>query len=306
MRSRARRSRSTPARVTATSLTKRATSSSTGTTTATRRRPTTRTGSRSSSGTARGTPSDPGNPDLNDGTGDGVVDYSGALNPQCSDGFNNDGDAWTDYPNDPGCTSIADDSESPNPQCSDGFNNDGDAWTDYPNDPGCTSYSDPTESPNPQCSDGVDNDSDGRTDYPNDPGCTSRTDNYEGCPPTVGTVALCLTPTTLIQRVTVHDVDSGDPIGVAGYVEIYRFTLPNGTITSLPCVRLLVGGAGVNPCGAAGGVFVSRIETLVGPSITPPDPRFGEPIATVGICNADLELTVNNIGVNSTPAYAIC
>lgn len=40
------------------------------------------------------------------------------------------------------CTVVA-------PQCSDGINNDADAFTDYPNDPGCTGPTDTTESPNP-------------------------------------------------------------------------------------------------------------------------------------------------------------
>lgn len=228
--------------------------------------------------------------------------------PQCSDGADNDGDGRVDYPSDFGCSGSTDDSESPDPQCSDGVNNDGDAWTDYPNDPGCTSGSDDSESPNPQCSDGIDNDADGRTDYPADPGCTSITDNQESCAPVVGTVAICLTPTTELQRVTVHDVT--DPGGashdVAGYVETYRFTLPNGTITSLPCVRLVIAGTDVNPCAAAGGVFVNRIQTLVDTSIDQPDPALGDPIATVAICNADLEVTVDGVGVNSTPAVSLC
>lgn len=68
------------------------------------------------------------------------------IQPQCSDGLNNDGDAWTDYPSDPGCSSSDDNSEAPNPACSDGIDNDSDRWTDYPNDPGCTSLRDTSES----------------------------------------------------------------------------------------------------------------------------------------------------------------
>ena len=35
--------------------------------------------------------------------------------PQCSNGLDDDGDTFTDYPTDPGCTNGDDDSESPNP-----------------------------------------------------------------------------------------------------------------------------------------------------------------------------------------------
>lgn len=67
------------------------------------------------------------------------------IDPQCSDGLNNDGDAWTDYPADPGCSDSDDNSEAPNPACSDGVDNDSDRWTDYPNDPGCASLRDTNE-----------------------------------------------------------------------------------------------------------------------------------------------------------------
>ena len=70
--------------------------------------------------------------------------------PQCSDGVNNDGDSWTDYPNDPGCTSANDDSESPNPHCSDGIDNDGDGQTDYPADSDCSGNGGTSEGSGPQ------------------------------------------------------------------------------------------------------------------------------------------------------------
>jgi hypothetical protein len=56
-------------------------------------------------------------------------------------------------------------------QCSDTIDNDGDGFTDHPDDPGCTDPSDTSEQPNPQCSDGVDNDGDGNIDA-NDAGCS--------------------------------------------------------------------------------------------------------------------------------------
>ncbi|HEV8324018.1 MAG TPA: hypothetical protein VG389_20545, partial [Myxococcota bacterium] len=67
-------------------------------------------------------------------------------------------------------------------QCSDGFDNDGDAITDYPLDPGCIAPDDNTETDPPivpQCYNGMDDDGDGFTDYPADPGCTATGDDLE-------------------------------------------------------------------------------------------------------------------------------
>jgi hypothetical protein len=69
---------------------------------------------------------------------------------------------------------------APVPQCSDGIDNDGDGYTDYPNDPGCTDLDDPTENPNPPCSDGIDNDGDGLVDCA-DPGCWAIPGNSGSC-----------------------------------------------------------------------------------------------------------------------------
>ena len=67
--------------------------------------------------------------------------------PECSDGTDNDGDGFTDYPDDPGCEDVDDLSEhSPLLVCDDGSDNDGDELIDYPNDPGCfhpASYREP-------------------------------------------------------------------------------------------------------------------------------------------------------------------
>lgn len=70
-----------------------------------------------------------------------------AAPPQCSDGLDNDGDTYTDYPADAGCDSASDNDETnlvPT-QCSDGFDNDGDLLMDYLQDPGCSSASDDDE-----------------------------------------------------------------------------------------------------------------------------------------------------------------
>jgi hypothetical protein len=66
--------------------------------------------------------------------------------------------------------------------CNDSIDNDNDGKTDYPADPGCTSLLDTTEENITTvfaCSDGIDNDSDGLTDYPADPGCTGPYDFTE-------------------------------------------------------------------------------------------------------------------------------
>ncbi len=66
-------------------------------------------------------------------------------------------------------------------QCSDGIDNDGDSWIDWPFDPGCEGKVDNTEYDYlaPECSDGQDNDNDNRVDYPADLQCKSPTDNIE-------------------------------------------------------------------------------------------------------------------------------
>ncbi|MBU0756832.1 MAG: hypothetical protein KKF44_02095 [Nanoarchaeota archaeon] len=63
--------------------------------------------------------------------------------------------------------------------CKDGTDNDGDGYTDYPNDPGCSSKNDKTETDSGvECDDGTDNDGDGDTDT-NDGGCTGPADTDE-------------------------------------------------------------------------------------------------------------------------------
>jgi len=117
-----------------------------------------------------------------------------SSNAQCDDGRDNDQDGYTDYPDDPDCTSRLDNSEfsacgpscptQVTYQCDDGIDNDGDGYTDYPSDPSCSSRTDNNEWPKDnqvtyQCDDGIDNDVDGYTDYPSDPSCSSRYDNNE-------------------------------------------------------------------------------------------------------------------------------
>ena len=66
------------------------------------------------------------------------------------------------------------------PACSDGVDNDGDSWTDYPKESGCESPADTTEVKEPaECEDGVDNDGDGSIDYPEDDECYAPEDRSE-------------------------------------------------------------------------------------------------------------------------------
>ena len=84
--------------------------------------------------------------------------------PPCSDGVDNDGDGFTDFPADPGCATANGPRE--NPACQDGINNDNQIGTDFdggvsilgpgngdPNgpDPHCTSASRNNERPNAFC-----------------------------------------------------------------------------------------------------------------------------------------------------------
>jgi hypothetical protein len=108
------------------------------------------------------------------------------ANAQCADGYDNDGDGFTDYPQDQGCSSATDNDEYNStfvPQCSDNVDNDGDGLKDFPQDTGCESAVDNNEqngvNPAYVCSDNVDNDGDGLKDYPQDPGCSSATDADE-------------------------------------------------------------------------------------------------------------------------------
>lgn len=119
---------------------------------------------------------------------EGTIVSGGSCNPastlfNCPVGENCDGTSNT-------CVPAA---------CNDGIDNDGDTFTDYPNDPGCDSISDNDETddcptgPNcPQCANGTDDDADTFIDYPADMGCESAADNLEvdDCSPGVPLLAL--------------------------------------------------------------------------------------------------------------------
>lgn len=62
------------------------------------------------------------------------LDLEGPAPPACSDGLDNDGDGFVDYPDDPGCPSP--EAFPENPVCDDALDNDGDGLTDF-DDPLC-------------------------------------------------------------------------------------------------------------------------------------------------------------------------
>ena len=98
----------------------------------------------------------------------------------CANGIDDDGDGFTDFPEDPGCDGVGDDDESNNPECSDGIDNDGDGQIDAGDDSDCDDIYDDSEFTPTQfeCEDGIDNDGDGRVDL-DDSDCRSVFDNSE-------------------------------------------------------------------------------------------------------------------------------
>ena len=71
-----------------------------------------------------------------------------ASKPACSDGIDDDGDGFIDFPADPGCYTATSGTESP--ACQDGIDNDGDGGIDY--DGGASAnHGVPLGPPDPQC-----------------------------------------------------------------------------------------------------------------------------------------------------------
>jgi hypothetical protein len=157
------------------------------------------------------------------------------------------------------------------------------------------------------CLDGIDNDGDGQGDYPADSGCSSALDSTEqpeACPDAGGAaVCVSLTPRGVRDSFDV-DAPTSTSVDVAGYVDLYEFTTVGSV--NVPCAVLGVDDTVVNPCATAGGRFVQRIATLVDSSVPAAAGALDAPLATVRICDADLVLTVNNIGVSSFPALTLC
>ncbi|MDQ1683918.1 MAG: hypothetical protein QOC82_655 [Frankiaceae bacterium] len=110
-------------------------------------------------------------------------------------------------------------------------------------------------------------------------------------------VCAALTATTPQGTYSVS-TSSGSPGLAAGSIDTYQFVLANGGIVTVPCVVLHLGSTTVDPCATAGGTYVATVATLSNDSASP--------LATVRVCNANLALTVDGIGVNSFPAYTLC
>ena len=82
------------------------------------------------------------------GLEDGVRVFAGG--PACSDGLDDDGDGFVDFPDDPGCRNAEQNTE--NPRCQDGLDNDGDGGTDFDGGEAAlgAGNGDP-DGPDPQC-----------------------------------------------------------------------------------------------------------------------------------------------------------
>lgn len=130
-----------------------------------------------------------------------------------------------------------------------------------------------------------------------------------GCSTVAGVVACAaLTAGTPVRSFSVPSVTvaPGAQHRVAGMIDLYRFELPNGGLVTLPCVVFGADTTTANPCAAAGGSFVNRVSLLLDQPVSEPVPTTGPPLATVRVCNAELVLTVNDIGITSFPAYTVC
>jgi len=111
------------------------------------------------------------------------------------------------------------------------------------------------------------------------------------------TVCASLTSTTLADSYAVSPPSSAAGPD-AGSIDKYAFTLPNGGMVTLVCVVLVSGSTTIDPCATAGGTNVGTVAMLSDAPTTP--------VASVNVCNANLELSVDGIGINSFPAFVVC
>jgi hypothetical protein len=123
---------------------------------------------------------------------------------------------------------------------------------------------------------------------------------------TVAGVVACasLTPTSVQSSYTVNTPGS-TPASVAGYVNSYEFTLPNGGTLTLPCVLLTVNSTNADACTAAGGRYLGTVSSF-SQSEALPNTSLVNPLLTVKVCNADLVATVDGFGVSSFPLVTVC
>lgn len=91
-------------------------------------------------------------------------------------------------------------------------------------------------------------------------------------------------------------------VPVAGYVDRYAFF---GGSVVLPCVVVTAGGS-PNPCATAGGVFVSRVLTIVDTSASLPIGPLGSIPITVYTCTHSVTVLVEGFGLNQFPVTAVC
>lgn len=235
------------------------------------------------------------------------------VSTACSDGRDNDADGAADYPADTGCSDLLDPAESPLPiECSDGKDNDADGLVDYPADPGCLDPVDPGEDAvrTPfACSDGLDNDADGLADYPADPDCATPvgiSEEASGCVTSAGhTACASFAPTGLVRRFALR-VPATNWSHVVGYLDTYEFTLPTGDVVDVPCLVLSKGTFTLNPCQQFGGRYVSRGPALVDEYLGEAKGLLRAPFATVGICTADLVVSVDGRSVTVSPGFTVC
>jgi hypothetical protein len=112
-------------------------------------------------------------------------------------------------------------------------------------------------------------------------------------------ICASLTPTTLQGTYSISPPNTV-PGPDTGSIEVYDFTVPGVGTVGLPCVVLVAGGTTTDPCAAAGGTDTgTTLATLSDAPTTP--------LASVRICNADLKLTVDGIGIVSFPdALVVC
>ena len=112
----------------------------------------------------------------------GVIDQ-----PDCDDGLDDDGDGLTDYPADPGCSSLNDTSERElTLECDNELDDDNDGTIDL-GDGGCTDPADISErGAATECDNGLDDDMDTLFDFPNDSGCLHPTQLIEAPEPGFG------------------------------------------------------------------------------------------------------------------------
>ena len=175
----------------------------------------------------------------------------------CDDGLDNDGDGFTDYPDDPGCADPA--STLENPQCDDNHDNDGDGLLDWDGAG--------VGSPDPECI----GESFGKSELvASSGGCTSADADADGVIDCEDNCSVRVNPTQFDADGdlcgNVCDADYSQS-GVVGFGDFGRFTVHFGSNDSLY-------EHAEPPSGIVGfadwGIFTTLFGTRPGPSGTTP------------------------------------